>query len=431
VRAPDPDPVAPQDETAALRSGYGEPDPVIEPAPAAAAAEEDYEAHEEEAGTSWATRLLVALVLLIAGAGLGLWAAPKVAPMLPSGLAPVAEWLTPGRQEAAAEIAALEGRIDSTSADVQARLADLPSADDLDGRVSAAVGDLETRLRSEIEAVRSSLVQPDDSALRQRLDRVESGIEGQTAELATLKQQLEGTTAAGGQVSQDAINRIDTYRAELEGLRAEMATLQDQVGTLASRVDQAAAAADRQVTAAQSKVEEIQADTATRLSAAQVNADIAQIRAAITAGEPFEEPLSRIAGQPGVTVPAGLSDAASTGVATFASLRDRYPEAAQAAIRASLLASSGDGFMARTRAFLESQVASRSLAPQDGVGTDAVQSRMEARLRQDDLAGALEEAESLPSEAKAAMQDWLDAAKKRSDAMEGLAALDAASAATN
>jgi hypothetical protein len=56
---------------------------------------------------------------------------------------------------------------------------------------------------------------------------------------------------------------------------------------------------------------------------------------------------------------------------------------------------------------------------------------MEARLRQDDLAGALEEAESLPSEAKAAMQDWLDAAKKRSDAIEGLAALDAASAATN
>jgi hypothetical protein len=59
---------------------------------------------------------------------------------------------------------------------------------------------------------------------------------------------------------------------------------------------------------------------------------------------------------------------------------------------------------------------------------------MEDRLRQDDLAGVLEQAEGLPSEAKAAMQGWLDAARQRAEAVEGLSALDptpAAPAATN
>ena len=58
--------------------------------------------------------------------------------------------------------------------------------------------------------------------------------------------------------------------------------------------------------------------------------------------------------------------------------------------------------LARGRAFLAAQVASRSLTPQPGAEPDAVLSRMEDRLRNDDLAGALAEADALPSEAAAA-----------------------------
>ena len=73
------------------------------------------------------------------------------------------------------------------------------------------------------------------------------------------------------------------------------------------------------------------------------------------------------------------------------------------------MAGAGDGVLARSRAFLAAQVASRSLTPQTGTGTDAVLSRMEDRLRHDDLKGVLAEAEQLPSEAAAAMSGWLDA----------------------
>ena len=116
---------------------------------------------------------------------------------------------------------------------------------------------------------------------------------------------------------------------------------------------------------------------------------------------------------------------------TLSELRESYPDAAHAAIRASIMASAGDGVLARSRAFLEAQVSSRSLAPQAGQGTDAVLSRMEDKLRQDDLDGVLAEAQALPTEAAAAMGDWLAAARARAAALDGIATLDASLNKTN
>ena len=56
---------------------------------------------------------------------------------------------------------------------------------------------------------------------------------------------------------------------------------------------------------------------------------------------------------------------------------------------------------------------------------------MEDRLRQDDLDGALTEAEALPTEAAGAMDGWLAAARLRAGAVAGLAALDGAARPTN
>ena len=175
----------------------------------------------------------------------------------------------------------------------------------------------------------------------------------------------------------------------------------------------------------------IQAESASALGAAEVQSDVALVRAAIAGGQPFADPLKQLASRPDLTVPDGLAAAAPTGVATMAALRDGFADAAHAAIQASILAAAGDGVMARTRAFVEAQVASRSLTPQSGTGTDAVLSRMEDKLRHDDLAGALAESAQLPSEAAAAMSGWLDAARLRAGAVDGLATLETAVPATN
>jgi hypothetical protein len=210
-----------------------------------------------------------------------------------------------------------------------------------------------------------------------------------------------------------------------------MGGVRDAVSGLATRLDGVEARAGREVDAAQAKVAEIQQQSETRLGAAAVAADLARIRAAIAGGQPFAQPLAALAGEDGATPPPGLEAAAEGGVATLSSLRESYPDGAHAAIRASIMASAGSGVLARARAFLDAQVSSRSLTPQTGQGTDAVLSRMEERLRQDDLDGLLAEAENLPSEAAAAMGDWLAAVRKRAAAIDGLATLDASLTKTN
>ena len=130
-------------------------------------------------------------------------------------------------------------------------------------------------------------------------------------------------------------------------------------------------------------------------------------------------------------MPPALAAGAQSGIPTLASLRDSFPDAAHAAIQASVLASAGDGVLARANAFVKAQVASRSLTPQPGNGTDAVLSRMEDKLRHDDLAGTLAESQALPSEAAAAMRGWLDSAELRLGATDGLAALAPSLPATN
>ncbi len=392
----------------------------------------DVEEHEEEAGASFASRALTFLLLLLAGGALGIWAAPKVAPMLPSGLAPVAAWLTPGASDSAAQLADLDtrlGAVDSRVSDLAQRAPDIDPAE-IEAQAKAAADGVETRLAAQIAELRTALSDIDGAETRQRIGRLESAIGGQSTELAALKEQLSGGAAAASSLSEETVARIDVYRAELDGLRAEMGTLSDSVAALSSRIDEVATTANRSIETAQATVAEIQTEASTALDAAGTAADLALIKAALAAGAPFTEAADRLAAAPNVVLPDGLA-AAAGGVPTLAALRDSFPEAAHAAIRASILAGAGDGILARARAYLEAQVASRSLTPVEGNGPDAVLSRMEADLRTDDLAGALTESGQLPTEAAAAMQSWLDGARQRVEAERGLAELSGSVPATN
>ncbi len=265
----------------------------------AAEADDGQEAHEEEAGPSFAGRALTFLLLLLAGAALGIWGAPKLAPLLPSGLAPAANWLTPAQSETEAELAALRTRVEQGIGGVEARFAELSQGSDVDVQIAAAVDAAEARLTSEMGALRDSVGQLDTTGMTQRLSRLESSLEGQATELAGLKAQLSGSATMSGQISEEAVARIDVYRAELDGLRAEMGTLQDQVGALATRVDEVAAVADRQISTAQSQVEEIRSRADTAAGAAAAESDAALIRAALATGQPFAEPLGRLAANSG------------------------------------------------------------------------------------------------------------------------------------
>lgn len=416
------------------------PDPAPQPpvAPVRAAAEhpvhaasdhDDLHDSDEETGSSFAAKALTALVLLLAGAGIGIWAAPRIAPNLPSGMAPVADWLAPASEKTEADIAALQARLDQGLTELRASVAAVPAPAETTAALDTAVDAVDARLTGEIESLKQSLAGADTEAISQRLAALEAGLQSQAAELGTLKQQLSGAAVTSGEA---AAAGIDVYRGELDGVRAEVGALRDQVGAFSARVDQVAAEAGRQIETAQTQVATVEAEARTQLSAADAQANLALVDAALASGQPFKDALDKLAAREGLTIPAALSTAAASGVETPSALRDSFGTAAHEAIRASITAAAaGEGVFARARAFLEAQVASRSLTPQEGVGPDAVLSRMEDRLRQDDLPGALAESAQLPPEATAAMAGWLSAAKLRADAVAGYAELDRALAATN
>ncbi len=366
---------------------------------------------------SVAGKLLGALLLLLIGAGLAIWLGPRLAPHLP---APVAKFLEPAGTETEAKLAALDQAIAELRGELAGRPAGV-SQEAVDGAVSQAAG----RLEGEITALRDTIGA--GAGLPERLARVESAAEGAQAELATLKSQI----GAGPAVPGAAAPALDVYRGEIDGLRAEMGTLSDQVAGLRSRVDTVGAEAQRQIETAQATVDSVQAQATEAVDTAAREADVAAIGAAIAAGQPFAEPLARLASLPDAAVPTGLTAAAESGAPTLATLRDTFPEAAHAAIRASIVEGAGDGILNRAGALFRAQFATRSLAPKEGAGPDAVLSRMGDRINNDDLAGALAESAALPSEAKAAMSGWLEGAQLRAEATAALAELRSATPATN
>lgn len=379
------------------------------------------EAHddEDEGGTSVAAWALGILLLLLAGAALGTWAGPKIAPQLPAGMKPVADWLAPGMANTEAELAALHTEIDG----IEARVGAVPSSEDLDARISAAVSPVSERIDADIATLRQSLDQTGGTDARQQLESLAAELKNQAAQLESLKSDFTGTS---GQVSGD----VSVFKADIDGLQAELASLRDQVSAQAARLDEVASSSEARVQAAEKQLVETEEKAATALDTSEANAQQALIRAAVASGAPYGEAVTALEGR-GVAVPPALAAGAEAGIPTLASLREGFPDAAHAAIQASILAGAGDGILARANAFIKAQVASRSLTPKPGPGTDAVLSRMEDKLRHDDLAGALTESQALPSEAAAAMSGWLDSAKLRLGATDGLAALVSSIPATN
>ncbi len=218
----------------------------------------------------------------------------------------------------------------------------------------------------------------------------------------------------GGEVSAETAAKLAGFAAVNEGLKAEIAAL-------ASRIDGVSA------TAAQVSAVETNAEVAR--NAAVIHSSLNSIDVALSAGLPFTATLIDLENAGVTDIPMALADA-SNGVVTMAKLRADFPEAAHGAIRASILASAGEGVFASVSAFTKAQVAGRSLTPQDGVGPDAVLSRAEAALKQDDLDKALTEIDALPSAAMSpdgdgAMDVWLANATKLQNALDAFDTLQA------
>jgi hypothetical protein len=386
----------------------------------------DAEDHEADHGPGLAARLLTGLALMAAGAALVIWGGPRLAPHLPEGMAPVRAWLMPGESQAEVAVSALRS-------DVEARLAALPAPADtsalaadltasLTARIDAAIAAGREETLAEVSALKDQIAAMDGGALAARLTASETRLQGIAAELEKLSAMLLGVAESGGELNAEAAQQIATFTATVDGLRAELAALAEKNGALSARLEEVAAAADRRVEEAEAEAESAAERAAREAREARIRSALSGLTAALASGEPYDGPLSALDGT-GLVASEALSAHAATGVASMAGLRAAFPGAAHAAIRAAIRASAGDGVTGRLGAFIEAQVATRSLTPQEGNSPDAVLSRAEAALREDRLDDALTELEALPTEAMAAMSDWLAQARTRAAAVGALGML--------
>ncbi|WP_163847835.1 mitofilin family membrane protein [Pseudooceanicola aestuarii] len=214
---------------------------------------------------------------------------------------------------------------------------------------------------------------------------------------AALSARLDELTARLETVEQRPISQ----GADAETIRAYEAEL--------ARLQQAMSDQRAEVEALVTDARQIKADAAETSQQTQQRAALVALRGAIDEGAALTGPVQTLA-EAGVEIPQPLVDAADNGVATMASLRAAFPDAARDALNT---VRGGEGRPASLGDFLRSQLGARSLSPRDGDDPDAILSRTEAALQSGRLDTAVAEVEVLPDPALSQMQDWLDRARSR------------------
>ncbi len=330
---------------------------------------EDTDAHlDEDQHTPLSARVLKVLFLLAVGCGIALWGAPKLAPMLPQGMAPVAEFLMPGQFEAKSDVAALRSEVTEKLAALEAR----PTGDVTQANVDKALA-----------GIKAELGKNDTQEIKDRLAKVETRLDTMAAELAAMNERLAlQITENGAALSKEAAAKLSGYQAVIDGLKAQIADI--------------AAATSKQESNATAKVA---TSAASRL--------LTDIGSALDTGGSFQGALEGLTDLSGIEAPAGLAAIAATGTPSLADLRSQFGDVAYSALKAETQAESGSGVVGKLGAFLRTQVGTRSLSRQEGNSTDAILSRIEDDLIKGNVEQALAEAETLSDAPKAAMKDWI------------------------
>ncbi len=361
-----------------------EEDDVVQDAQEETSEDEDvHDEHQEDDERNLSSSILRIIAILAVGAVAGIWAAPKVAPMLPAGLKPVAEFLSP-QADTSAQIAALQ-------VDFETRLAKIEAADDQQ-KVIAQITPVLDQLKNNDADFGANI-----DALSQSTKILEESIAALQADLTKITAR-QALTTQNGQVSDEALQQFED----------KLAAITD---------------AQQQLNSSQSQAVEAQQDADSKLRMAEATAALAQISNALKASKPFQKALGQLSGAAGITAPAVLTDIAAKGTPSMAALKRQLPALARIALRDDAAASSGDTALGLFSSFLKSQVGTRSLEPQSGDGLDAVLSRIEAAMDAGNTSDALIETAALSAPAQETMAGWITSLKQLNSATSAVQAI--------
>lgn len=336
---------------------------------------------------------------------------------------------------AAAAIAAAQGELAAQAESIAARAAEAATAA-ADPAVRAALAELpapgigqdamqslsQAAAAAGADAARRIIAESPASDTPANLNAT---LSAQAQQIATLRQAVDTLRAA---VPADLAARLDSQQAALDELAARptldadaAARLQqvaDSVAETQAQLREATDTATAELARVRDEAARLQDAAADAARRAQTAAAAASLSSALNGAEPVDRGAAVAQLQEaGVDVPQALT----ADVVPLGQLQADFPDAARAALAASLAAGTTGGSALGN--FLRAQTGARSVVPREGSDPDAVLSRADAAVARGDIAAALAEIAELPERGQAAMADWTARARAWVDASGAVAGL--------
>ena len=350
---------------------------------------------QDEPRPSLAARALRGLLLVSIGIIVALWGAPKLAPVLPAGLGPVAEFLMPGQSDAKASVAALRAELDQKLANV------LKSTGIDQTAINKSISAYAVTQAEEIEIIKDALFSIQGQDIETRIALLESQFKGLSAEISTVTERVILQIPKNDAIlSETAATELSGYSAALEKLKSQVSELSVTNSILSQKIEEASKASSR-------RIKEAEKEATKQVVSTAIKKNLADVAIALDRGGPFKASLDALALATGVKIPESLAIIAVNGTTSWLTLRNGFSDVAHKALRADIRAKADDGSISKLGAFFKTQVGTRSLERKEGPETDAILSRVEDDLLNRRLDAALIEANSLPSSVKSAISVWV------------------------
>ena len=327
---------------------------------------------------------MIIIFSLICGGIITLSFSTKISALLPSGMAPLARFLSPS------EALAIE-RIQIYKLETDNRLNKIENIKH--PNVDLKIKELRDEISNDIAQISKELTEIDNSKIENRLNELEKKI----TNTLTLVDELVFNSSKNVIISDSPSNK--NYDLIIKKLRSEITFLSNQQNFL---------------------IEQFNTLKNANLNTFKKNSkdlnDFDKIKEALNFGGPYKLALEEISKKE-IQIPKVLLDN-SEGVVTMNYLKTNFPTVAHASLKASLKQTDESGLGGKLLGFLKSQVTVRSLDAQEGNSVNAILSRMQVALNNDDLSEVIRQSSDLNGAAKSEIKDWLSLAVKRQETVD-------------
>ncbi|MDG1947454.1 MAG: mitofilin family membrane protein [Amylibacter sp.] len=327
---------------------------------------------------------IIIIFSLICGGIITLSFSTKISALLPSGMAPLARFLSPS------EALAIE-RIQIYKLETDNRLNKIENIKH--PNIDLKIKELRDEISNDIAQISKELTEIDNSKIENRLSELEKKI----TNTLTLVDELVFNSSKNVIINDSPLNK--NYDLIIKKLRSEITFLSNQQNLL---------------------IEQFNTLKNANLNTPNNNSkdlnDFDKIKEALNFGGPYKLALEEISKKE-IQIPKVLLDN-SEGVVTMNYLKTNFPTVAHASLKASLKQTDESGLGGKLLGFLKSQVTVRSLDAQEGNSINAILSRMQVALNNDDLSEAIRQSSDLNGAAKSEIKDWLSLAVKRQETVD-------------